>query len=160
MKNIKIFITDCDGVLTDAGMYYFSNGLEAKKFNTRDGMAFSILRKKEIIIGIITGEDNDIIKNRAKKLNMDFLYTGVSVKENLLDEICKKYSVNKKNILYVGDDLNDLEIMKNVGYSCCPADACQEIKEIANYTCIKSGGDGVIREIVDNFFLGGSYEKR
>ena len=152
MKNIKIFITDCDGVLTDAGMYYFSNGLEAKKFNTRDGMAFSILRKKEIIIGIITGEDNDIIKNRAKKLNMDFLYTGVSVKENLLDEICKKYSVNKKNILYVGDDLNDLEIMKNVGYSCCPADACQEIKEIANYTCIKSGGDGVIREIVDNFF--------
>ena len=141
MKNIKIFITDCDGVLTDAGMYYFSNGLEAKKFNTRDGMAFSILRKKEIIIGIITGEDNDIIKNRAKKLNMDFLY-----------EICKKYSVNKKNILYVGDDLNDLEIMKNVGYSCCPADACQEIKEIANYTCIKSGGDGVIREIVDNFF--------
>ena len=152
MKNIKIFITDCDGVLTDAGMYYFSNGLEAKKFNTRDGMAFSILRKKEIIIGIITGEDNDIIKNRAKKLNMDFLYTGVSVKDNLLDEICKKYSVNKKNILYVGDDLNDLEIMKNVGYSCCPADACQEIKEIANYTCIKSGGDGVIREIVDNFF--------
>lgn len=152
MKNIKIFITDCDGVLTDAGMYYFSNGLEAKKFNTRDGMAFSILRKKEIKIGIITGEDNDIIKNRAKKLNMDFLYIGVSAKEDLLDEICKKYSVNKENILYVGDDLNDLEIMKNVGYSCCPADACQEIKEIANYNCIKSGGDGVIREIVDNFF--------
>ena len=152
MKNIKIFITDCDGVLTDAGMYYFSNGLEAKKFNTRDGMAFSILRKKGIKIGIITGEDNDIIKNRAKKLNMDFLYTGVSSKESLLNEICKKYSVNKKNILYVGDDLNDIEIIKNVGYSCCPADACHEIKEITNYNCIKSGGDGVIREIVDKFF--------
>lgn len=70
MNNIKVFLSDCDGVLTDAGMYYFDNGLEAKKFNTRDGMAFSMLKKMNIKIGIITGETTKIVENSADKYSL------------------------------------------------------------------------------------------
>lgn len=153
MDNIKLLITDCDGVLTDGGMYYFSDGVEAKKFNTRDGMGFLILKNKGIKIGIITGETNDIVKNRASKLNMDFLYMGVKDKSKIIKEICDKFSVNINEIIYIGDDLNDLSAMKSVGYTCCPSDACLEIKKVSNYICTKKGGEGVIREVVDHFFM-------
>ena len=152
MENIKIFLTDCDGVLTDGGMYYFNNGLEAKKFNTRDGMGLSILRKQGIKIGIISGEKNNIIKDRSQKLKMDYLYMGITNKKEVLDTICKENNINYGNVLYVGDDLNDIEILKTVGFSCCPSNACSEVKNICNYICNKNGGDGVIREIVDIFF--------
>lgn len=114
-------------------------------------MAFSILRKMNIKIGIITGEKTKIVKNRADKLKMDFLYMGVLNKKQIVDKICKDNNINYKNILYVGDDINDMEVLKIVGFSCCPNDDC---KDVCNYICSSSGGYGVIREIVDNFFRG------
>lgn len=152
LNNIKVFLSDCDGVLTDAGMYYFDNGLEAKKFNTRDGMAFSMLKKMNIKIGIITGETTKIVENRADKLKMDILYMGVLNKKEIVDKICNDDNISYENILYVGDDINDIEVLKIVGFSCCPNDACKEVKNVCNYICSSNGGYGVIREIVDKCF--------
>lgn len=152
-NNIKIFLSDCDGVLTDAGMYYFEDGNEAKKFNTRDGMAFKLLREKNIKIGIITGEKTNIVENRAHKLKMDILYQGVTNKEEVLEEICCKYDVTYDEIAYVGDDINDLRTIEKVKMSFCPQDACKEIKRKAKYIAKARCGEGVIREIVDRFFV-------
>lgn len=151
-NNIKIFLSDCDGVLTDSGMYYFEDGNEAKKFNTRDGMGFKILREKNIKIGIITGENTNIVKARAKKLKMDILFTGVSNKGKVLDEICDTYKVSYEEIAYVGDDINDIDILKKVKMSFCPRDAHKEVKKKTRYVTKSKGGQGVIREIVDKFF--------
>ena len=150
--NIKIFLTDCDGVMTDGGMYYFEDGNEAKKFNTKDGFAFSTLRRKNIKIGIITGENTDIVKNRAKKLKMNILYLGVDNKLDVINEICKKYKVNYSEILYVGDDINDIDSLKKVGIAMCPSDANKKVKKICKYITKAKGGKGVIREIVDKYF--------
>ncbi len=151
LNDIKIFLSDCDGVLTDGGMYYFNDGNEAKKFNTRDGMAFKILREKNIKIGIITGEDTNIVVQRAKKLKMDILYKGIKNKEKVLKEISEIYNVSYEQIAYVGDDINDMGVIENVGLSFCPNDAHKKIKRKANYVTRAKGGQGVIREIVDRF---------
>ena len=150
--NIKIFLSDCDGVLTDGGMYYFENGNEAKKFNTRDGMGFKILRENNIKIGIITGENTNIVRARAKKLKMDILFMGINNKEKVLDEICNTYKVSYEEIAYVGDDINDIEILKKVNMSFCPSDAHRKVKKETKYVMESKGGQGVIREIVDKFF--------
>ncbi len=152
LNNVKIFLTDCDGVLTDGGMYYFNSGDEAKKFNTRDGMGFKILKSKNILTGIITGEKNSIVDNRAKKLKVDILYMGVEDKLKVLEEICNTYNVTYDQIVYVGDDINDLPIIKTIKNSFAPVDAHVSVCESVSYVCSTHGGDGVIREIVDQFF--------
>ena len=117
MKKIKLFLTDCDGVLTDGGMYYFESGNEAKKFNTRDGMAFKLLREKNIKIGMITGEDTKIVLNRGNKLKMNYIFLGVNKKLEVVDKIVNELGIKYENVLYVGDDINDLEVIKKVGFS-------------------------------------------
>ncbi len=150
---IKLFATDCDGVLTDGGMYYFDNGIVGKKFHCHDGSAFQILKENKIKIAIISGESSNSLKNRNNKLACDYLI--MNSKNKLLDlkKICIENKISLSSILYVGDDLNDGDVMKNVGFSCCPNDAVEYIKKNANYVCNKNGGCGVIREIVDNFFV-------
>lgn len=150
-NQIKMFLTDCDGCLTDGGMYYSEKGDELKKFNTKDGMAFSFLKKAGVITGIITGEDTEINKRRAKKLNIDILESGCKDKLEKVKELCTKYKINLENVCYIGDDINDLEILKVVGLSCCPADAVDTIKENVKYIASSNGGQGVIREVVDKF---------
>lgn len=157
IKKIKLILTDCDGVLTDSGMYYFDNGLEAKKFNTRDGKAFEILRNQGYKIGVITGEKTNIVKNRAKKLKMDIVVLGVTNKIEFLNKICNELKITNENVMYIGDDINDEELLKNVGFSACPKDAHKRIKKVVDYISTKNGGYGVIRDIVDKFFDGGIY---
>lgn len=151
-QKIKMLITDCDGCLTDGGMYYSELGDEVKKFNTKDGMGFSLIREKGILTGIITGESNKIVENRAKKLKIDELHIGISDKYEVIKTICKKYSISIENIAYIGDDINDIEVLKKVGYSACPNDAINEVKEIVNYCSNKNGGQGVIRDVINNIF--------
>ena len=151
-KEIKMIITDCDGCLTDGGMYYSENGDELKRFNTKDGFALSAMKRRGIITGIITGEDRALNKRRAEKLHMDFILQGISNKALAVDEICEKYGVSTDEILYIGDDLNDLEAMKNVGFSACPADATDEINAVSDYVSKKCGGYGAVRDIIDHFF--------
>jgi len=152
IPEIKIFLTDCDGVLTDGGMYYSENGDELKKFNTRDGMAFKLLKEKGIITGIITGENVELNKRRAHKLKLDMLVCGCMDKETAVKRIAKEHGVDLKNVAYVGDDINDLNVIKLVGFSCCPADALPQIRKAAGYITESKGGEGVIREIVERWF--------
>ena len=147
--NYKIFLTDCDGCLTDGGMYYSENGDELKKFNTRDGMAFSLLKSKGILVGVITSEDVELNRRRAEKLNLDIYEAGCIDKKSKIIEICKKYGVALEEVVYIGDDINDLESIKTVGLGCCPSDAMDEIKKAADYIASVKGGQGVIREVAD-----------
>jgi len=125
---IKMFLTDCDGCLTDGGMYYSEKGDELKKFNTRDGMGFKMLKEKGIISGIVTSESVDLNIRRAEKLKLDELVSGCNDKLTAIEDLCKKYDIAIKNVCYVGDDINDLEAIKAVGYGCCPADAITEVQ--------------------------------
>lgn len=147
--DIKMFLTDSDGCLTDGGMYYSEQGDELKKFNTRDGMGFAILKQKGILTGIITGENVMLVKRRAEKLQLDICKCGIKDKLACVKELCKEYKISLANVAYVGDDINDLELMKLVGYSCCPSDAATTVKEVADYVAQANGGQGVIREVVD-----------
>lgn len=149
INDIKLFVTDSDGVLTDGGMYYTEFGDEFKKFNTKDGMAFEILRKNGIMTAIITGEKGKLIEKRAEKLKIDKLFMGIKNKKEVLDNLVKELGIKNENVIYVGDDINDMEIMKNYPNSFAPADCNLAIKNIANTVCSRNGGQGVIREIVD-----------
>tara|TARA_Y100001936_G_C16082531_1_gene679007 strand:- start:2395 stop:2895 length:501 start_codon:yes stop_codon:yes gene_type:complete len=147
--SIKLVISDVDGVLTDGGMYYSENGEVMKKFNTRDGMGMELLLNKGIKTILISKENSKIVKARAKKLSVSKVFLGIHNKELLLPEICKKFKVSKNEICYIGDDINDLEIMNNVGFSACPINAISMIKETADYISNYSGGDGVFRDIAE-----------
>lgn len=148
IPEVKLFLTDCDGCLTDGGMYYSENGDELKKFNTRDGMGFSLLREKGILTGIVTSENVELNRRRAKKLQLDYLEAGCKDKLTVIKNICERRRIDIKNVCYIGDDINDIEAIKAVGFGCCPADAMPEVKKIADYITIAKGGDGVIREVV------------
>lgn len=148
IPEIKMFLTDCDGCLTDGGMYYSERGDELKKFNTRDGMGFSLLRQRGIITGIITSEDVELNKRRAQKLKLDILESGCKDKVVAIKRICAEREINPQNVCYIGDDINDVDVIKIVGYGCAPADAIPQAKEAAKYVTKAKGGEGVIREIV------------
>ncbi len=151
-KNIKLFVSDVDGTLTDGGMYYSESGDELKKFNTRDGMGFQLLREKGIKTGIITSENTKIVENRAKKLKIDFLVQGKrnGGKLEAVRQICNELNVSLNEVAYIGDDINDIELLSEVGVAACPADACAEVKAVAGIQVMqKNGGDGCVREVVE-----------
>ncbi|MBM6945116.1 MULTISPECIES: acylneuraminate cytidylyltransferase [Bacteroides] len=151
-KPIKLFLCDVDGTLTDGGMYYSESGDELKKFNTRDGMGFQLLREAGIKTGIITSEDTKIVENRAKKLKVDFLYQGKrnGGKLAVAKEICKQLDITLDEVAYIGDDVNCVELLEAVGIKACPANACKEVKTIAGIQVMtKKGGDGCVREFIE-----------
>jgi len=142
-------ITDVDGVLTDGGMYYSKDGEFLKKFNTRDAMGMELLLDLGIKTIMLTRENSNIVKARAKKIKVSELYSGVLNKKTLLKKILKKYNVKLDQVAYIGDDLNDLEIMKSVSFSVTPSNGIDQIKKISNYVCKLNGGDGAFRELAD-----------
>ena len=148
-KKIKIVLTDVDCVLTDGGMYYTSNGDYMKKFHTRDGMGISLLRKNDISTIIVTKESTMMVKKWAKNMNIDYVYDGIQKKEDIIKKISKKYNVSNSEIGYIGDDVNDIELLKLVGFSATPNDGIPEVQAIVDYVCKKNGGSGVLREISD-----------
>ena len=149
---IKLFLSDVDGTLTDAGMYYGENGNELKKFNTRDGKGFELLHRAGIKTGIITSENTKIVENRAKKLKVDFLRQGIEHNGKLeaVKRICQNENILLSEVAYVGDDINCKELLQSVGLAACPSDATQEIKDILNIIVLsKKGGDGAVREFAE-----------
>ncbi len=148
-KKIKVLLTDVDGVLTDGGMYYTKNGDVMKKFHARDGMGVNILLRNKIPTIIVTKEKNMIIKKWAKKMNISLVLDGVKKKEEVVDKICKKFLVKPNEIAFIGDDVNDLELMKKIGFSATPKDGIKDAIKISDYHCKSFGGSGVLREIVD-----------
>ena len=148
-KKIRLVISDVDGVLTDGGMYYTSNGDVMKKFHTRDGMGVTLLRKHKIPTIIVTKEKTKTVKQWAKKMKIGKLYDGIIQKELIFDQICNKFHVKPEQVAYIGDDVNDIKLLKKVGFSAVPYDAIKEVKNISDYICKVKSGDGVLREVAD-----------
>lgn len=149
-RNIKLLLTDCDGVLTDGGVYYGENGEVLKKFNIRDGMGVERLRNLAgIETGIITGELSPSVAKRAEKLKITQLHLGSKDKPYVLRKIMVETGIRSEEIAYIGDDCNDLEIMALVGFTACPADAMGFVKEKVNYICQSKGGEGCFREFAE-----------
>ena len=151
-KKIKIILTDVDGVLTDGGRYYSEKGEILKKFHVRDGMGVNILLRNGIKTVIITKENSRITKKWAKEVNITKVVSNSIKKENELSKICKEFGVSENEIAYIGDDVNDLNLLEKVGFSAVPSDASDIIKHNVDYICSKSGGNGAFREIVDIIF--------
>ncbi|MBX2966888.1 MAG: HAD hydrolase family protein [Cyclobacteriaceae bacterium] len=158
-SSIKLFLTDVDGVLTDAGMYYSETGDELKKFNTRNGKAFELLRNVGIKTGIITAQNTKIVERRARKIKSDYLYQGVKDKVIVLRDLIKTSGISPSEIAYIGDDLNDLGIIGLVGLSACPSDAVREVKEKVNIVLKSTGGEGAVREFAEWILPGGNEDQ-
>lgn len=148
LSKIKLVATDCDGVLTDGGMYYTEQGDVMKKFNVIDGVGFELLREAGIKTAIITAEKNPLLQKRADKLKVDYLYTGSKDKLALLQGLCHELGISIQESAYIGDDLFDVPAIEACGFGCVPASAFENIKEKADYVTKHNGGNGAFREMV------------
>ncbi|MDO9633687.1 MAG: HAD hydrolase family protein [Paludibacter sp.] len=151
-KKIKVFLTDVDGVLTDAGMIYSDSGIQSKRFNAHDGMGLQLLRRTGMKTGFITSEETKLVEHRFNKLKLHYLYQGKSEGGKLASakEICEKEGISMDEVAYIGDDVNCLELLSAVGFPACPQDAVDEIKNIPGiFILSKKGGDGCVRELID-----------
>jgi YrbI family 3-deoxy-D-manno-octulosonate 8-phosphate phosphatase len=149
LKKIKLVITDVDGVLTDGGLYYTNDGIVMKKFNVKDGIATRRLKENGFECGIISTDGPDLIEVRNKRLKMDFLITGTWDKLDKLKEICEEKNIDLENVAYLGDDINDLEIINAVGFSASPSDAVDSVLDTVDYICKRKGGNAVYREFAE-----------
>ena len=151
-NDIRLFLTDVDGTLTDGGMYYGSDGTEFKKFNTRDGMGLQLLQQTGVKVGIVTSENTTINVNRARKLKVDYLKQSARYGGKLaaVNEICAEMGITLQEVAYVGDDVNCYELLAAVGWAACPADACDKVKSIEGIHILqRRGGDACVREWID-----------
>ena len=148
-KNIRLIITDVDGVLTDGGRYYSISGEKLKKFHVRDGMGVNLLLRCDIKTVILTKERSEIVKKWSKDMNVSKIFMGISNKESLLLKICRVFDLRKEEIAFIGDDVNDIEIMKKVGFSATPKDGIRLAQQTAKYICKQEGGKGAFREFAD-----------
>ena len=142
-------LTDIDGVWTDGGMYYDQSGNELKKFNTSDSAGVVFLRLLEIPMGIITGENTQIVQRRADKLKISRLYMGVMNKLTVVEKLCAELQISLQEVAYIGDDLNDAMLLRAVGFSAIPANAPAYMGKYAQIRLNKRGGDGAFREFVE-----------
>ena len=149
LEKIRLLATDVDGVLTDAGMYYAESGDEWKKFNTRDGMGIKLLQKAGIVTAIVTQERTKLVARRAEKLTIPEVHQGVMDKLSVVRDLAQRYGLSLKQVAYIGDDINDLETLKAVGFSASPADGVSQVIEVVDHVCRKKGGEGAVREVVD-----------
>ncbi|RNL81623.1 HAD-IIIA family hydrolase [Sinomicrobium pectinilyticum] len=145
----KLILTDIDGVWTDGGMFYDQTGNEWKKFNTSDSAGVMFSHRLKIPVGIITGEDTEIVKRRAAKLNIDYLYQGISNKLEVAKKLSSEIGITLKEIAYIGDDINDIELLSAVGISAAPFNAPDYVKNNVHYVTNKKGGEGAFREFVE-----------
>ena len=146
---IKLVLLDVDGTLTDGGIYRGNNGEELKRFNVKDGYAIVNAQKLGIEFGIITGRKSELVEIRSNELKIKYLYQGISEKTVILKEIMQKTGLKKEEIAYMGDDLNDILIMKQSGLTGAPRDAADEVIQIVDFVSGKNGGSGAVREFVE-----------
>lgn len=148
-KNIKVLITDVDGVLTDGGIIYDDFGTEYKKYNVKDGLIVQHLRKNKVLVGAITGRDSQVVQNRCEELRFDFHYHGIKDKWKKLQEVLETMEIQPEEVAFIGDDLIDLPILSRVGLSIAPSDALPYVRSAVHYTSPLAGGKGVFREAGD-----------
>lgn len=149
-----MLILDVDGTMTDGGVYIMEDGMQFKKFHARDGMGIKLAIKAGTDVGIISHSlVSEMVTSRANTLGMKYYYVGTKPKEEILDGWQKELDLKDEEIAFIGDDVNDYEIMQRVGFCACPADAATQIKAIADVILEKKGGDGAVREFIDRFIL-------
>lgn len=145
----KLILTDIDGVWTDGGMYYDQEGMELKKFHTYDSAGVLFAHHLGIPVGILTGENTNIVKRRSDKLMIDYLYLGCKDKVSVVNELCSQLGITMEDVAYIGDDLNDMKLLKLVGWAGVPFSAPAYVQKLANVKLTKKGGEGVFREFVE-----------
>ena len=148
-KRIKLVGTDIDGVWTDSKMYVTPEGEWMKAFSTYDGMATAMLRDKEIIVAILTGENSDVVIARAEKLQIDEVYVDEHEKLKRLIYLTKKYDITMDEVAYIGDDINDLAVLKAVGFSALAGNSPIQDQFTPDYVTTRHGGNGAFREFAD-----------
>lgn len=157
MKLPKLILTDIDGVWTDGGMYYDQTGNEWKRFNTSDSAGVLFAHKLEIPVGIITGEDTKIVKKRAEKLHIDYLFQGIQDKLDVALKLCSNLGISISEVAYIGDDIGDIELLKTIscagGITGVPVNALDYVKKYGNVVLKKKGGEGVFREFIEQILL-------
>jgi 3-deoxy-D-manno-octulosonate 8-phosphate phosphatase (KDO 8-P phosphatase) len=147
---VRIVLTDCDGVLTDGGVYYSAHGEELKRFSMRDGMGVERLRTAGIHVGILTKERSPVVAARAAKLGLsDCLFAGITAKLTAAEEIVRTFSLTLTDLAYIGDDVNDLDLLRAAGFSAAPADAEPMLRTVVDVTCSRGGGHGAFRELAE-----------
>lgn len=145
----KLIITDIDGVWTDGSMYYDQTGNEWKKFHTYDSAGVLFAHLQNIPVAIITGENTEIVSRRAEKVKVDYLFQGVKNKVQIVENLIKDLGITFKDCAFIGDDINDIELLEKVGISACPENAPNYIKDKVSLITNKKGGQGAFREFVE-----------
>jgi 3-deoxy-D-manno-octulosonate 8-phosphate phosphatase (KDO 8-P phosphatase) len=149
MSLIKLIVLDVDGVLTDGRLYIGSDAVEYKAFHTQDGMGISLARQAGIKTAIITGRKSKAVLKRAEELKIDFIYEGIMDKLTVLQDLIDQIGIGFEDVCYMGDDLNDIPILIEVGFPCAPHNAIEFVKEKAKLVTKASGGNGAVREMID-----------
>ena len=154
LDKIKLLVLDVDGVMTDGGMYYSENGDQIKKFNTKDGIAIQHLTKNGYQVAIISsGYTTEMIQKRAELLGVQRVYVGRDPKLTVLNQFCEELGIELNQVAIIGDDVNDLPVIKKVGFSAAPSDAMNTVKSNVDAILTKKGGDGCVREFIDAYIL-------
>ena len=154
LENIKLLVLDVDGTMTDAGVYIMEDGTQFKKFNARDGIGIKLARKAGIEVGIISHSlVTAMVEARANMLGLEYFYIGQEDKLEVLKRWMKELGITLEQVAFIGDDVNDLSILEAVGTGACPADALPKVKEICQVQLSKKGGEGCVREFIDDWLL-------
>ena len=149
LSNIKLVILDVDGTLTDGGVYIDSNGVESKKFNIKDGAGIVLAEQVGVEFMILTGRKSYCVEHRANELKIKYVFQGIADKLSYLQQFLAQQGLSHNQVAYIGDDVNDLECMRTVGFTACPADAVEEEFQQCDYVSRYNGGQGAVREICD-----------
>ncbi len=149
LRPIRLLLLDVDGVLTDGGLYYTDSGEEMKRFHIHDGMGVDLLQRAGIQVGILTGRKSSLVERRARELGIRIVKQGFYDKSAGLAEVLREENLAPGEVGYVGDDVQDLAVMKEVGFRAAPSNATAEVRARADYVCTRSGGGGAVREVAD-----------
>ena len=149
LQNVRLFVFDVDGVLTDGSVILLDSGEQARQMNIKDGYALQLAIKKGYQILIISGGSSDAVKIRLQKLGIQHIYLGVTDKQNILSTFIAENNFSREEILYMGDDVPDVAPMKFAGVACAPADAVAEVRSIAQYISPAAGGKGCVRDVIE-----------
>jgi 3-deoxy-D-manno-octulosonate 8-phosphate phosphatase (KDO 8-P phosphatase) len=149
LKKIQLIVLDADGTLTDGNIYIDDNHIEIKKFNVKDGLGISLAQTAGINFFVLTGRTSKCLEYRMQELKIQYFQQGIKDKYKHLKYFAEKNGLMPENIAYMGDDLNDLPVMRYVGVSACPKDAVEDVKKMCDYVLSKNGGEGAVREFVE-----------
>lgn len=153
-SRIRLLVLDVDGTLTDGGVYIDANGLQSKKFNIKDGMGISLLQQQGVRVAFLShSRSNTILETRARMLNVELVYSGKEPKLEVMERWMTDLGLSRDNVAFIGDDVNDIELLQHAGLSACPADAHQSVLPHVHVVLANKGGEGCVREFIDRFLL-------